>query len=77
MRHGGLTARDLRTDTVYVSPRGLLVRLVPAERNQLGQHGQLAYHFAYVGRFRGDRTEPEGFWLTEFNLCILRPGVET
>ena len=64
---------DLRTDTVYVSPRGLLVRMVPTKLRGMGSGGEL-FEFAYIGSSRGKRTEPEGFWLTSQNVRILRPG---
>ena len=70
-----LRASDLRTDVVYVSPRGLLVRLLPANRRGPGSSGD-AYHFAYVGQDMRIRSEPDGFWLSVKNLPILRPGAQ-
>ena len=64
---------ELRADTVYVSPRGLLVRLVPAKLRGMGSAGEL-FEFAYIGQQHGKRTEPDGFWLTAQNVRILRPG---
>jgi hypothetical protein len=68
-----LRACDLRTDTVYVSPRGLLVRLLPNEARDAGAAREV-FHFAYVGSLRGKRSDPDGFSLTAGNLHILRKG---
>jgi hypothetical protein len=68
-----LRACDLRTDTVYVTPRGRLVQLLPAKQRGPGSGGE-CFHFAYVGQGRAQRTEPEGFWLSVRNLHILRKG---
>jgi hypothetical protein len=70
-----LRSCDLRTDTVYVSPRGLLVRLLPNQARDAGAAREV-FHFAYVGRLRGTRSEPDGFALTAGNLHILRPGAK-
>jgi hypothetical protein len=69
-----LRACDLRTDAVYVSPRGRLVRLLPSVSRGPGSDGG-AYQFAYVGSDRcNKRSEPDGFWLSVRNLHILRAG---
>ena len=71
-----LRACDLRPDVVYVSPRGLLVRLVPTTLRGPGSGGE-CFHFAYVAQPASRRrSEPEGFWLSERNLRILRPGAK-
>lgn len=67
-----LRAATLRKDTVYVTPRGRLCRLV---NNGMELHAGWSYLFAYIGQFStGERQLKEGFWLSEANLCILRPG---
>jgi hypothetical protein len=68
-----LRPSELRTDAVYVTPLGLLARLLPAAKRGPGSGGE-AFEFAYIGNLRGKRSEPQGFWLSVRNLHILRPG---
>jgi hypothetical protein len=71
-----LRACDLRSDVVYVSPRGLLVRLVPATLRGLGSGGE-CFHFAYLAQPASrSRSEPEGFWFSARNVGLLRPGAK-
>jgi len=72
-----LRACDLRPNVVYVSPRGLLVRLLPSTALRGIGSAHDCYYFAYVARPANRRgSEPDGFALTERNVCILRPGVK-
>lgn len=64
-------AATLRTDVVYVTPRGQLCRLVPARLRGPGSGGD-QFEFAYIGH--GAARTADGFWLTVPNLCILRQG---
>ena len=71
-----LRACDLRPDVVYVSPRGLLVRLVPATLRGPGSGGE-CFNFVYLAQPDSrSRSEPEGFWFSERNVCLLRPGAK-
>lgn len=66
-----LRAPMLRSDVVYVTPRGRLCRLVPTRKHGPGSGGE-QFEFVYIGH--ADRRAPEGFWLTQGNLRILRKG---
>lgn len=62
---------QLRPDVVYVSPRGLLCRLVPARTRGPGCSGE-QFEFAYIGR--SAKRSADGFWLSAGNVSILRAG---